>query len=82
MAQPPPNQIPEINITETHAGPQSPPPPPPLPQNPQQYAHPSLKVHRRLSEEAEMLVPRPSILLPHLRDTEKEFFELVGSGTK
>lgn len=62
---------PEKNATESH-----PPPPPPLSQ--QNYG--LLKVPRRPSQEAEVLIPRPSILLPHLRDTEKEFFELVGSG--
>lgn len=34
--------------------------------------------YKRLSEE--VLAPRPSILLPHLQESEKKFFELVVSG--
>lgn len=36
--------------------------------------------YRSLSQEADMLVPRPSILLPTLQETEKKFFELVAAG--
>lgn len=36
--------------------------------------------YRNLSEEADILVPRPSILLPTLQETEKKFFELVAAG--
>nr|CAI5835916.1 unnamed protein product [Callosobruchus analis] len=35
---------------------------------------------RRYSQEADMLIPRPSILLPQLQDTEQKFFELVSTG--
>lgn len=31
-------------------------------------------------QEAEVLVPRPSILLPQLQACEQEFFDLVASG--
>ncbi|KAG5870797.1 hypothetical protein JTB14_025712 [Gonioctena quinquepunctata] len=41
---------------------------------------PSKTPYRRLSEEADILVPRPSIILPQLQDTEKKFFELVATG--
>lgn len=43
---------------------------------------PSTKDHpyRNLSEETDILVPRPSILLPTLQNTEKKFFELVAAG--
>ncbi|CAG9767715.1 unnamed protein product [Ceutorhynchus assimilis] len=34
----------------------------------------------RLQEEGSILAPRPSILLPHLQESEKKFFELVASG--
>lgn len=42
----------------------------------------STKLHpyRSVSQEADVLVPRPSILLPMLQDTEKKFFELVSTG--
>ncbi|XP_050302475.1 short transient receptor potential channel 5-like [Anthonomus grandis grandis] len=36
--------------------------------------------YQRLSDEADHLAPRPSILLPHLQESEKKFFELVASG--
>lgn len=36
--------------------------------------------YKRLSEDADVLAPRPSILLPHLQESEKKFFELVASG--
>lgn len=36
--------------------------------------------YRSLSQEADILVPRPSILLPTLQETEKKFFELVAAG--
>lgn len=35
--------------------------------------------YKKLSDEAALL-PRPSILLPHLQESEKKFFELVASG--
>ncbi|CAG9825081.1 unnamed protein product [Phaedon cochleariae] len=41
---------------------------------------PSRTAYRRLSEEADILVPRPSIVLPQLQETEKKFFELVATG--
>ncbi|XP_023310335.1 short transient receptor potential channel 4-like [Anoplophora glabripennis] len=63
-----------------------PPPPPPIPSKPSpnwqgnQNLRPNRSPYRRLSEEADVLVPRPSILLPQLQDKEKKFFELVASG--
>ncbi|CAH1986545.1 unnamed protein product [Acanthoscelides obtectus] len=35
---------------------------------------------KRYSHESDMLIPRPSILLPQLQDTEQRFFELVSTG--
>lgn len=51
----------------------SPPIPPPLPS-----AH--FQRYRRLAEDDDLLLPRPSVLLPHLQENEKLFFELVHSG--
>lgn len=64
----------------------TPPPPPPMPNTSplnwqgNQYLRPNRTPYRRLSEEADVLVPRPSIVLPQLQDKEKKFFELVASG--
>lgn len=38
--------------------------------------------YRSLSQEADILVPRPSILLPSLQEKEKKFFELVAAGMR
>ncbi|KAJ8940174.1 hypothetical protein NQ318_019383 [Aromia moschata] len=66
---------PEVNV------PPAPPPiPPPQPPRLLQPPRPNRGPYRRLSEEAEVLVPRPSILLPQLQEREKKFFELVASG--
>ncbi|KAJ8913569.1 hypothetical protein NQ315_017120 [Exocentrus adspersus] len=60
------------------------PSPPPFRQSPSWHGAPNLRPsrvpYRRLSEDADVLVPRPSILLPQLQDKEKKFFELVASG--
>lgn len=63
-----------------------PPPPPVMPNivpphlQGNQHLRSNRTPYRRLSEEADILVPRPSIVLPHLQDKEKKFFELVASG--
>ncbi|XP_072398576.1 short transient receptor potential channel 5-like [Diabrotica undecimpunctata] len=36
--------------------------------------------YKRLSDDVDVLVPRPSIVLPQLQEAEKRFFELVASG--
>ncbi|XP_057670817.1 short transient receptor potential channel 5-like [Diorhabda carinulata] len=48
--------------------------------NPPNAQPPKSYPYRRLTEEADVLVPRPSIILPQLQETEKRFFELVASG--
>ncbi|RZC42137.1 short transient receptor potential channel 4, partial [Asbolus verrucosus] len=56
-----------------------PPPPPPMPNL--QFPRPQGRMgYRRLVEDDEMLIPRPSVLLPHLQQSEKRFFQLVHSG--
>ncbi|XP_044267213.1 short transient receptor potential channel 4-like isoform X1 [Tribolium madens] len=55
-------------------------PPPPPPPMPGFGRGPGRMGYRRLEEDDELLIPRPSILLPHLQDSEKRFFELVHSG--
>jgi hypothetical protein len=58
-----------------------PPPPPPPPPMPNLFARAQARMgYRRLEEDDELLMPRPSILLPHLQESEKRFFELVHSG--
>ncbi|CAH2000439.1 unnamed protein product [Acanthoscelides obtectus] len=37
---------------------------------------------KRYSHESDMLIPRPSILLPQLQDTEQRFFELVSTDVR
>lgn len=54
-----------------------PPPPPPLPNFSRGQGRMG---YRRLEEDDELLMPRPSILLPHLQESEKRFFELVHFG--
>ncbi|KAJ8973595.1 hypothetical protein NQ317_010032 [Molorchus minor] len=68
MDQPPPTEPP------TASGP----PPPPVTLRPP--PRPNRAEYRKLEEEADVLVPRPSIILPQLQDKEKKFFDLVASG--
>ncbi|CAG9858727.1 unnamed protein product [Phyllotreta striolata] len=64
-----------------------PPPPPPPPLSSHAFlptSRPPIQSlgfpYRKLSEDVDMLVPIPSIILPQLQETEKRFFELVASG--
>ncbi|KAB0797819.1 hypothetical protein PPYR_08812 [Photinus pyralis] len=43
-------------------------------------SRPISRGYRRLSEDITNLVPRPSILLPTLKDSEKKFFDMVAYG--
>ncbi|KAF5297803.1 hypothetical protein FQA39_LY11952 [Lamprigera yunnana] len=44
------------------------------------YRKPSSQGYTRLTDELTTLMPRPSIILPQLQDSEKKFFDLVGYG--
>ncbi|XP_060517765.1 short transient receptor potential channel 4-like [Cylas formicarius] len=46
----------------------------------QHLAPPGGVPYKRLHQDSEVLMPRPSIILPHLQESEKKFFELVTAG--